>query len=100
MSEEEKKAIEMLRTEIDNIKISILGFERDIDDKDWLEKITRELKNDILARKTILNLIETQKAEIEKKDKIISLMAENLTTPINGKEWIIEYYSKLAEEEK
>lgn len=49
---------------------------------------------------TILNLIETQKAEIENKNKIISLMAENLTTPINGKEWVIEYYTKLAEEEK
>lgn len=133
---EEEKAIEKLRTEIDNIKISILGFERDVDDKDWLKKITRELKNDILTRETVLNLIETQKAEIEKrdnqlkekdniinktsleaqryfdttieqalkfdkelenKDRIINLMAEQLTTPIHSKEWIIEHYRKLAE---
>ena len=66
MSDEEKKAIEKLRKEIDNIKISILGFERDIEDKDWLKKVTGELKNDISAREIILNLIEKQSKEIEK----------------------------------
>lgn len=75
--------------------------------------------------KTVLNLIKTQKAEIEnkekqiekyinmlatndmlhvleceEKDKIVDLMAEQLTTPINDKKWVIEYYTKLVEEEK
>lgn len=35
--------------------------------------------------------------ELENKDRIINLMAEQLTTPIHSKEWIIEYYRKLAE---
>ena len=41
----------------------------------------------------LLNLIETQKA-------IINLMAEKLTTPINDKKWVIEYYTRLVEETK
>jgi len=48
----------------------------------------------------ILNLIETQKAEIKKKNKAMNLMAEQLTSPINNKKWVIEYYERLAEEEK
>lgn len=35
--------------------------------------------------------------EIEKKDKIINLMAERLTTPINSKEWVIDYYKRKVE---
>ena len=38
------------------------------------------------------------KAEIEKKDKMIDLMAEQLTTPIHSKEWVIEYYTKEVED--
>lgn len=32
--------------------------------------------------------------ENEKKDKIIDLMSEQLTTPIHSKEWVKEYYKK------
>lgn len=38
------------------------------------------------------------KAEIEKKDKMIDLMAEQLRTPVNSKEWVIEYYKKKVED--
>lgn len=51
-------------------------------------------------KETILYIIETQKAEIEKKNNIMNLMAEQLTTPINDKKWVIEYYTRLVEEEK
>ena len=129
MKEEEKEAIEKLRTEIDNIKISILGFERDVDDKDWLKKITRELKNDILTRETVLNLIETQKAKIKKRDNAVKNIIHRLENDIRNiaktksdgytddyrrcrlqayktktkeiKEYIEkEYFTKLAEGEK
>ena len=33
---------------------------------------------------------------IEKQDKIIDEMAEQLTTPIHSKEWVIEHYTKEA----
>ena len=38
--------------------------------------------------------------ELEKKDMIIALMAEQLTTPIHSKEWVIEYYTKKVETEE
>lgn len=36
-------------------------------------------------------------AELEKKDKIINLMAEQLTTDIHSKEWVIDYYEREVE---
>ena len=35
---------------------------------------------------------------IEKQQTIIDLMAEQLTTPIHSKEWVIEYYIKKVED--
>ena len=80
-----------------------------------------------LAIETVLNLIEKQQAEIEdlkksvdytyeayqdagkkmfdyaeeveKKDKIINKMAEQLTTPYHSKEDVIDYYKKEIENE-
>ena len=43
-----------------------------------------------LAIITVLNLIE-------KQDKIIDLMAEQLTTPVHSKEWVIEHYNQKIE---
>jgi len=45
---------------------------------------------------------ERQKWEkiVEKKDKLIDKLAEELTTPLHNKEWVINYFSKLIEEEK
>ena len=37
------------------------------------------------------------KMELEKKNKIINLMAEQLTTPIHSKEWVIDYYKREIE---
>lgn len=126
MKEEEKISIEMLKS------ITFIDYQ-------WYTDYKGEAINDTTMNKvieTVLNLIETQKAEIEKrdnqlkekdniinktsleaqryfdttieqalrfdkelenKDRIINLMAEQLTTPIHSKEWIIEYYRKLAE---
>lgn len=36
--------------------------------------------------------------ESQEKDKIIDLMAEQLTTPIHSKEWVKEYYKKITKE--
>ena len=105
MSEEEKKAIEGLKVEIDSLKVSIAGFERDIEDKSWCNKVTGELKHDILIRETILNLLKKQDNRIKElesdkeiKDKMIKLMSEHLTTPIHSKKDVIEYFENLAKE--
>lgn len=34
----------------------------------------------------------------QEKDKIIDLMAEQLTTPIHSKEWVKEYYKRITKE--
>ena len=58
---------------------------------------------------TVLNLIENQKAEIEKKDKIIDLMSEEIAfnydinsyaDVITIKKQLKEKYEKKAEEDK
>lgn len=43
------------------------------------------------------NFLETDIAIIKKKDKIIDLMAEQLTTPEHNKEWVIDYYKRKVE---
>lgn len=40
----------------------------------------------------ILNLIEKQSKEIAQKDNIIDAMAEQLTTPVHNKQWVIDYF--------
>ncbi len=41
--------------------------------------------------------IEVVLSELDKKDKIIDLMAEQLTTPVHNKKWVIDYFEKKAE---
>lgn len=76
-----------------------------------------KLENGDEAIETVLNLIEKQQSEIEdckkcvlrdevhnyieeieKKDKVINLMAEQLTTPIHSKEWVKNYYEREIEQ--
>lgn len=60
-----------------------------------------EIINCALHDKELLiaqELMKKQKKELEKKDKIINLMAERLTTPINSKEWVIDYYKRKVED--
>ena len=52
---------------------------------------------DLDCIETALNLLQTQQAEIENKDKIIDLMSEQLTTPIHSKEWVKEYFERKVE---
>ena len=42
--------------------------------------------------------IEVVLNALKGKDKIIDLMAEQLTTPIHSKEWVKEYYKKITKE--
>ena len=74
MTDKEKEAIEYFKKRIDicmeNANIC--------DDNDFDEEATCLRKEQILTE-TVLNLIQTQQAEIEKKDKIIDLMLEEFT---------------------
>ena len=42
---------------------------------------------------------ETLLSELEKQEKIIEKMAEQLTSPIHNKEWVIEYFKNKVERE-
>lgn len=66
MTDEEKKAVESITA--------------------WV-KFEESVGENLKTFRTVLNLIE-------KQSKMIDLMAEQLTSPINGKEWVIKYYEK------
>lgn len=61
-------------------------FEKDGDFKEFCDNHIADIKA----------IIE----EIEQKNRIIDLMAEDLKTPVNSKEWIIEYYKKRCKNAK
>ena len=48
------------------------------------------------ANNRINDLLDT----IEQKKKIINLMAEQLTTPIHDKEWVIKYFEERCKDEQ
>ena len=65
-----------------------------------IKAVIEELKNtqsDLYeANNRIVDLMNI----IDERDKIIDLMAIDLKTPVNSKEWIIEYYKKRCENAK
>ena len=65
LSDEDRKAIDIIKNEIKAFETVITAMEKEIDDKDWLRKNILEIKEDILVRKTLLNLIDKQSKEIE-----------------------------------
>lgn len=69
------------------------------DDNDFDEEATCLRKEQILTE-TVLNLIQTQQAEIEKKDKIIDKYISYIWTyDLNeSKEWIKNYIENEWEE--
>lgn len=79
-------------------------------------QLTADLDTDSIAIETVLSMLKEKDKQIEQyqnmlatndmlhviecenKDKIIDLMAEQLTTPIHDKEWIKKYYENKAKE--
>ena len=39
-------------------------------------------------------------SELDKKENTINLMAEQLTTPVHSKKWVIDYFTNKVEEDK
>lgn len=76
MTDEEKKAIENVKKQLEGIKkANECGL-----------ATKNEFKEDIESIETVLNLIQKQQAEIEKKDKIIDEMAKY----IESKEMLVD----------
>lgn len=115
MNEEEKKAIEYYTN-----NEYTFGFETEMNIEDFKKALgIEETDEDTFEKhqirfKTLLNLIEKQKAELDKKDRIIDNMAEVIEecrqndcieseeidlSQIAGTEKIIEYFEKKVGEE-
>lgn len=90
MTDEEKKAVETLKSDLAFSKSLRKRFRDEQQEKDY---------------ETIINLLDKQDNRIKElesdkeiKDKMIKLMSEHLTTPIHSKKDVIEYFENLAKE--
>ena len=107
MNEEEKKAIEILKTNPKTILDLIVLDEKLLDKLSEFENYSVEEVKD-WACETVLNLITKLQKENEEKDKQIDLMAEYMFNKnkaqliieygIENKEQFIEKFEKLAKE--
>ena len=67
--------------------------------KEYKKIIAQDNKEYEHMKKSLKGIISRSNAEIEKKDKIIDEMAEQLTTPLHSEEWVKEYYKNKVETE-
>jgi len=69
-----------------------------------LEQIEKEHKEENgrlrEENKILRHGLEENTEEIDKLNVIIDLMAEQLTTPVHNKKWVIEYFTNKVEEDK
>ena len=92
LEEERAKRPNLLYPDADEI------YQRYFEQRAELEKKQEEIEDckKCVIRDDIHNYIE----EIEKQSKIINIMAEQLTTDIHSKEWVIDYYEREVKEDK
>lgn len=76
MTDKQKETIEKCKSRIDNNK-------KHIGNKEKLRRSNQK--------------IVYLKRELQKKDKMIDLMSEQLTTPLHSKEWVKEYFERKVE---
>lgn len=97
MTDKEKEAIEhfnnlnhLYEIGVDNLKYT----ESEYDNSKILLNLIKTLKRDF-------EIVDHECSRLEqediKKDKLINILAEQLTTPIHSKEWVIDYYKREIE---
>lgn len=64
-----------------------------------IEKIKKYLNGDSLYDTELDFLIEELTKKYQLDESIIDKMSEKLTSPVNDKEWVKEYYRKEVEKE-
>lgn len=81
-----EQAIERLKSKLDN-------------DKKYLEQCNpfSDLVNEVRLDNKSIEIVLSM---LKEKEKQIDLMAEQLTTPIHGKEWIKKYYENKVKERR
>ena len=89
MTDEEKRAINRIYDVTHQVNGSHVNY-IDINNICTEENELDSCEGFCKATDIVLNLIK-------KQSKMIDLMAEQLTSPINDKEWVIKFYEKEAE---
>lgn len=82
-------------------------FEKYINGKDTMketlikaiEVVLNELDKDNNIISDLQNEVTLKQCELDNKDKIIIAMAEQLTTPVHGIDWVIDYFTKKVTKE-
>lgn len=90
--EKQQAEIEQLQKEAGYKKCVLCGKTYKPNKKDQLY-CSKSCCNKVMCKRYKLR----KKQKIEKQDKIINLMAEQLTTPVHSKEWVIEHFNQKIE---
>ena len=98
------KDIVEFRDSVEHLEKSLQTQQAEIEklrnnNKDLLRKLRNRVKEVKQLTKYSLYKKEfsTLNEHLKKKDKIIDLMAEELTTSIHSKEWVKDYYERKSE---
>ena len=91
MTKEQEKAIEYFKKHIKYFEEQIKFIEAT--DCDYYDEELELYQNRVKQFNTILSMLN-------EKDKMINLMADYLTTPIHGKEWVKRFFEEKAKEGK
>ena len=104
MTNEEKKAIETIKSDLAFSKSLRKRFRDEQQEKDYETILNLLKKQDNRIKKLesdnyeCNNIIRDYIEDWKLKTKIIDLMAEQLKTPINSKKDVVEYFENLAKE--
>ena len=90
--EKQQEEIEQLQKEAGYKKCVLCGKIYKPNKKDQLY-CSKSCCNKVMCKRYKLR----KKQEIEKQDKLINLMAEQLTTPVHSKECVIEHFNQKIE---
>ena len=98
MNEEEKERIKHLIERCNECKLNTC-ITCDIT---WSEvQAIEKQQAEIETLKRDFEIVDHECSRLEqediKKDKLINILAEQLTTPIHSKEWVIDYYKREIE---
>lgn len=97
MTTEQKEAIEYLKEHINYFKEQIKFIEAV--DSDYYDEEYEIYKNRVKQFETVLNLIQEQETELQKKDKIIDKLAKAFKQDdVRSVKEIKQYFEKQAKE--
>lgn len=93
--------------DIKEAKEQLLKHKKEIDEKyisarysKAIEVVLSELEKKEKENTILRHGLKENTEEIDMLNGIIDLMAEQLTTPVHNKKWVIDYFTNKVEEDK